>query len=217
MNRFVTTILGTWPEIFFLALWLTTPAQAIEDVGYVTDHLQLSMYAEKGGQGEKIKVLESGDALDILEESGAYFRVRTATGEQGWVKKHYIVSAPPASLKALDLEQQLKAANQKIESLKKTLESKKLGESLRDDYEKQLVEANQKNVGLFNEKEQLRKQLEQAQLELLHIRNASKKENGYPPFVFPLLLAVGGFLVGLIFGWMLHVRKLKKRFYGFKI
>ncbi len=217
MNRFVTTFTNARLAILLLSLWLPVAAHAIEGVGYVTDHLQLSMYAEKGGQGDKVKVLESGDVLDILETSGAYLHVRTATGEEGWVKKHYIVSDPPASLKVLELEEKLKAAGKKIESLEKKLESKKLGERLKDDYEKQLVEANQKNVTLFNEKEQLRKQLEQARLELLHLNSPSQRKEKYPAYALPLVLTIAGFIIGLIIGWMLHVRKLKKRFYGFKI
>ncbi len=213
---------GLWWGLALL-LWWQSPAIALEDIGYVTDHLRLSMYSEKGG-GEKIRTLESGDVLDLLEESGAWLRVRTATGEEGWVKKLYIVNKPTAGLQLPELEKQLDERKRRIAelekqlaSLQKTLESKKIGESLKDDYEKQLVEANQKNVSLFNEKEQLRKQLDQARLEMLHLRQTAEGQRPNPAFLIPLATALGGVLIGAIIGWWLHVRKLRKRFYGFKM
>ena len=213
---------GLWWGLALL-LWWQSPAIALEDIGYVTDHLRLSLYSEKGG-GEKLRTLESGDVLDLLEESGAWLRVRTATGEEGWVKKLYIVAKPTAGLRLPEIEKKLKdreariaELEKQIAELKKTLESKKVGESLKDDYEKQLVEANQKNVSLFNEKEQLRKQLDQANLEILHLKQAADGKRGYPAFTLPLAIAIGGLLVGVLIGWWLHVRKLRKRFYGFKM
>ncbi len=201
--------------ILFLVV-LTKPVFALEGIGYVTDHLQLTLFSEKG-TGSKLKTLESADVLDILEESRNFLKVRTTTGEVGWVKRHYIVSEPPGQLKVLELERVIRAKESKIATLEKVIENKKVGESLREDYEKQLVIANQENVQLFNDKQQLTKKLDQASLEVRHLKSDLNKKPRFHPLVIAALIALVGMLIGIAIGWALHVRKLSKRFYGFKI
>ena len=205
-------------KVWLIALLviLTTPAIAVEGIGYVTDHLRLTLFSEKGS-GSKIKTLESADVLDILEESREFLKVRTATGEVGWVKRHYIVTDPPGKLQEIELEQKLRGKESKIKSLESVLESKKIGESLREDYEKQLVVANQENVQLFNDKQQLSKKLDQASLEVKHLESDLKRKQRFHPLVFPAVAGLIGILIGIAIGWALHVRKLSKRFYGFKL
>jgi hypothetical protein len=111
----------------------------------------------------------------------------------------------------------MRAKESKIATLEKILENKKVGESLREDYEKQLVVANQENVQLFNEKQQLTKKLDQASLEVRHLESDLNKKQRFHPLAIAAVIALVGMLIGIVIGWTLHVRKLSKRFYGFKI
>ncbi|HBS26970.1 MAG TPA: TIGR04211 family SH3 domain-containing protein [Gammaproteobacteria bacterium] len=207
-------LLKGWVILFLVTL--TTPVFALEGIGYVTDHLQLTLFSEKG-TGSKVKTLESADVLDILEESRNFLKVRTTTGEVGWVKRHYIVSEPPGQLKVLELERIIRAKESKIVTLEKVLDNKKVGESLREDYEKQLVVANQENVQLFNDKQQLTKKIDQASLKVKRLESDLNKKQRFHPLAIAAVIALVGMLFGIIMGWALHVRKLRKRFYGFKI
>ena len=50
------------------------------------------------------RTLVSGTELEILERNRFYAKVRTNTGEEGWVKAGYLVSAKPAAARAMELE-----------------------------------------------------------------------------------------------------------------
>lgn len=221
--------------ISLIVLLLLTPLHVFAEdrIGYVTDKLRLKMYSGQG-EGEELATLESADRLDILEESGQFYRVRTDDGKEGWAKKFYIVDDAPAKVRLRELQdeadrhiaelesrdQQLKTQAEKIGKMEEILDSKAVGEGLRDEYEQQLIKANQENVQLFNEKEQLRKQLDQSALELKRFEYKSEDGSQYDPFK-PLLwllgTGIGGLLLGILLGWLMYARKLKKRFYGFKL
>lgn len=158
----------------------------LEEV-YVTDQLRLQMLAEKG-KGELVKTLRSGDRLRVLESSPQFYRVVTDDDIEGWVKKHYMEKQLPAFLRVQELETQveehpaelaqrdasIERMSAQVSELQRQLELKLVGSGLRDEYEKQLVTANQENVHLFNDKEQLRKHLTQAELKVLRLEDKLK-------------------------------------------
>jgi len=91
-------LLKGWVILFLVTL--TTPVFALEGIGYVTDHLQLTLFSEKG-TGSKVKTLESADVLDILEESRNFLKVRTTTGEVGWLSVTTLLVSHQGSSKYL--------------------------------------------------------------------------------------------------------------------
>lgn len=207
-------------------------AETEESFVYVTDRLRLSLFREEGSKGGKIKTLTTGDKLTLLEETGRYMRVKTEDDDEGWVTKLYIVSEAPATLRVKELETQLQLNEQTIEDLKKTRKEKGvIKPGLQADYERQLIKTNEENVQLFNEKEQYRKKLDQAGLEITRLTHkldnqgeyegqtplTQKPVMNYPPVLWIAIAATTGWLLGMIWGYRLYARKIKKRFHGFEI
>jgi SMC interacting uncharacterized protein involved in chromosome segregation len=146
------------------------------------------------------------------------------------------VEEAPARRKLNELEEELtkrdKTIRQLEEQLQDALSGKPSGESpnpgLLTELESKVVLLNQENVMMTNEKEQLRKQVVQAELALKHAGTNSQGTNGIDKFlkILPFHLPVYGWLgiilsIGLLLGFILGYRfysnKLKKRFYGFRV
>ncbi len=190
---------------------------------YVTDVLHLKLFEEPGGKGATLKTLSSGNALRLLETKGRYHKVETVDGVVGWVKKFYTVSEPPAAVALPEIQKLLEERDAEVERLKQKLEEKAVGAGLRADYEDKLIQLNAENVELLNEKERLRKKLDQLELERLHNGADSAENTGsaLPRSLHPAMIAAitgfAGLLLGTLFGYRLYANRLKKRFYGRKL
>ena len=90
-----------------LATLLCGAATAAADTAYVTDSLRLGLYAEPDGSGTAMQNLVSGAALEVLERTSGFARVRTEDGNEGWVKSTYLVEQKPARLRVTELEAEL--------------------------------------------------------------------------------------------------------------
>ena len=69
---------------------------------YITDELHVPM---RSGKGNEFRILNSGlpsgTKLTLLEDAPdeGWSRVRTAAGQEGWVRRQYLVSEPVAEIK----------------------------------------------------------------------------------------------------------------------
>ena len=69
---------------------------------YITDQLHVPM---RSGKGNEFRILHSGlpsgTKLTLLEDAPAdgWARVRTPGGEEGWIRRQYLVSEPVAEIK----------------------------------------------------------------------------------------------------------------------
>jgi len=120
-NRFFSQLAS---GIFFrtcvaLALFGCYTAQA-EDV-YVTDMLQLDMYATAEFSGSPIRKLRSGDHLSLIEERGRYVNVRADDGLVGWVTSLYLVKDEPARTRLNKLEKENGALKSTVKKLRSQL------------------------------------------------------------------------------------------------
>ncbi|MCH8943261.1 MAG: TIGR04211 family SH3 domain-containing protein [Proteobacteria bacterium] len=79
----------------FLAL---LPLAAMADTAYVTDNLRLGLYESADTSGRPFRMLESGQAMEILTRDRNYANARMPDGDEGWVKSAYLVSEKPAKL-----------------------------------------------------------------------------------------------------------------------
>lgn len=77
---------------------------AAAETGYVTDMLRLGLHAASDTSDDPIENLASGTALEVLERTPLYLRVRTERGREGWVKAAYVVSEKPARARVAELE-----------------------------------------------------------------------------------------------------------------
>jgi SH3 domain protein len=79
----------------FLAL---LPLAAMADTAYVTDNLRLGLYESADTSGRPFRMLDSGQAMEILTRDRNYANARMPDGVEGWVKSAYLVSEKPAKL-----------------------------------------------------------------------------------------------------------------------
>lgn len=86
-----------------LALGVWVGSASAETV-YVTDVLRLGMHAAPDTSDKAFENLVSGTALEVLERSSSYARVRLADGREGWVKATYLVTDKPAAARIRELE-----------------------------------------------------------------------------------------------------------------
>jgi SH3 domain protein len=78
-------------------------AQA-QEIRYITDILQLGLHRAEDTSDSPFQNLVSGTELTVLERVPNFARVRTADGEEGWVKSAFLVSEKPAQLRVAELE-----------------------------------------------------------------------------------------------------------------
>jgi uncharacterized protein YgiM (DUF1202 family) len=86
------------------------PAGARAATAYVSDELVLNVYSELNQQGERLATLHSGAAVETLETSGDFTRVRLGDGTTGWVKSSYLTAHEPATVRVKRLEEELDRA-----------------------------------------------------------------------------------------------------------
>ncbi|MFC6632234.1 TIGR04211 family SH3 domain-containing protein [Microbulbifer taiwanensis] len=121
---------------------LSAPVSALgADTRYITDQLHVPM---RSGKGNEFRILHrglpSGTRLALLEDAAGdgWARVRTPDGDEGWVRRQYLVSEPVAEIKL-----------QKAEADLARFEKMDLGGEVR-----RLEEENRKlNVALTTEQE----------------------------------------------------------------
>jgi SH3 domain protein len=87
-------------------LWACAATASAETL-YVTDSLRLALYASEDMSDKPLLNLTSGAAVQVLERDASLARVRTATGEEGWVKATFLVAEKPARTRVAELEAEL--------------------------------------------------------------------------------------------------------------
>ncbi len=113
--RFVIRSLHLGPVLLVtLVLLVATDARA--EAVYVTDELRLGLYRGELTEGRPFKTLISGDRMEVLERALMSVRVRTETGEEGWVKTAYLVDQEPPRRRAATLESANAALTTELEA-----------------------------------------------------------------------------------------------------
>ncbi len=147
------------PILFILVLavvLITTPVSVYADTRYVSDKLVITMRTGAGNEYKIIKTLETGAPVEVLEETGKHYKVRTKDGKEGWVLKQYVVADIPKTIIISGLRaeiEKLKGSREKLkregDALRKELKSEK--GLLKDDIkelEKTLKEKNDRINGI---------------------------------------------------------------------
>ena len=88
-----------------------------KDRQYVTDQLRLSLYAQPNSSSEVLKLLQSGDLLEIEQIQGPYALVTAPGGTRGWVKRGFLVNEPTANLLLREEQQKTASLAAEIEKL----------------------------------------------------------------------------------------------------
>lgn len=106
--------------IFFLAAFIVSFSvnSVFAEMRYVSDRLIISV---RDGQSQDAAVLgyiETGAAVEILEEKEDFLKIKTKDGLEGWVRAQYIVSEKPKVLIIEKLNNEIKTLNKGGELLK---------------------------------------------------------------------------------------------------
>lgn len=83
---------------FLWVLLALLPITAAAQTAYVTDNLRLGLYEAADTSGRPFRMLESGQAMEILTRDRNYANVRLPDATEGWVKTAYLVEVKPAKL-----------------------------------------------------------------------------------------------------------------------
>jgi len=196
--------------------------EEVKDVRYVTDKLRLSLYREASASSGTIKLLVSGDRLEVLERKGPYSRVRTSDGQTGWVKNGFLITEPTAVTQLADAEKRIAELEGELEKLADS-------RSVIQRYEQRIAELEQQNAEARQQLEQAGQritELEDSQTGLQQELERSRSgELGWEDLwsllrlywallaVVSLLLALAGFIAGKL--WI--ERRIRSRFHGYKV
>ena len=90
--------------VFACLLW---PALVSAETAYVTDILRLGLHRAEDTSDQPFRNLVSGTELEVLDRTTNFARVRTADGQEGWVKSAYLVTDKPAQLRVAEAEAEL--------------------------------------------------------------------------------------------------------------
>lgn len=74
------------------------PLLAVAETAYVTDNLRLGLHQAADTSDRAFRMLESGQALEILSRDRNYANVQLPDGALGYVKAAYLVDDKPAKL-----------------------------------------------------------------------------------------------------------------------
>jgi Bacterial SH3 domain len=93
------------PRIAALGLWLLPAGGAwSQETMYVTDIVQLGVHRAADTSDTAFRNLVSGTEVTVLERATNFARIRTADGEEGWVRSFYLVDEQPARTRVAELE-----------------------------------------------------------------------------------------------------------------
>lgn len=200
--------------VLFLAVFGVVSTSSAE-VAYVTDELLLGLFANENASGKRIKSLQSGEQLEVIQRKSSYAKVRARDGASGWVKAAYLVDEKPAKLRVSELERDNQALSKALEEVKQKLAEPeaifaKEKAALRSELEQvdqQLDNANQAITKLTGE-------LQDTRLELIKYKPT---EHEIDPRWWYLLGGSIVFLVGVFMGMRLVDKRVRKRLSGYRL
>jgi len=104
-----------WGIIGLLGL---IPLSALGETAYVTDNLRLGLYEAEDTSGRPARMLNSGQAMEVLSRDRNYANVRLPDATEGWVKSAYLVADKPAKLIVAEITAERDALLTELEEIK---------------------------------------------------------------------------------------------------
>lgn len=212
-----TVLRSRWALVIgCMALLMAADAFA-QSTQYIRDQLYVPL---RSGQGNEYRILNSnlssGTPLTVLEvdESSGWSRVRTRSGQEGWMESQYLTSTPVAAdlLKRAQAEaEQLRATNtelrEQLQSLRdehsaSTAQLSQLGEQNQQvatelaqlqEISANTVKIDRDNKQLLQTNEMLRNQLEVLQTDNQRLRDSKENEaflNGAIAVIIGVMIAL---------------------------
>jgi SH3 domain protein len=105
--------------IVLLFVILTLPLAAHAESRYVTDQILVALRSASDDAAPPLEYLATGMRVEVVEDLGAFLKIKSASGVIGFARSKYFIAAPPAGATAAtaDVQEQLTAAQQRIAEL----------------------------------------------------------------------------------------------------
>jgi SH3 domain protein len=208
------TLLNTFVSLFSL---LCMGQLLAAEFSYVTDELLLGLYEHDAASGKRIKSIESGTPLEVIERKQNYARVRTREGDVGWVKAGFLDKEKPAKMLVAELTRENVALTQ---SLRETQEKLAKPEAIAAEKIVSLKQqVNNTSEELKHAKDKIRDlnaRLVETLAELEQYKPNPKKYRTDPRWLY-LGGVVSLLLSGIIMGIRIVNNRIRRRFYGFRL
>ncbi len=138
-----------------IGLMWVLPQNALGETAYVTDNLRLGLYEAEDTSGRPMRMLESGQAMEILSRDRNYANVQLPDASEGWVKAAYLVDEKPAKLIVAEITAERDSLVVELEETKQAFAAPAATiEALRNDalaFDSQLAEATSRITELEEE------------------------------------------------------------------
>lgn len=225
---------------FVLLLAPGQPAQA----EWVTERLYLGLYPEPDTSTSPLKMLPTGEEVEILQRQGDFVQLRLDDGTQGWARTEFIAEQPPAVVRIDQIVaerdqlrqqvEQIDALRGQVAALKRDLaQANSTAAQLRNRLQSEQQENAQQASAAVEDKQlridSLKTQLSnteqraatlESQVQSLQSRverNEQRSEN----MLLKIAWVLGSMLVSLIIGIALGARwmaaRVRRRFSGLKV
>ena len=144
--------LTVWRFIVLLGL---LPLTVLAETAYVTDNLRLGLYEAEDTSGRPLRMLDSGQAMEILSRDRNYANVQLPDATEGWVKAAYLVAEKPAKLIVAEITAERDSLIAELEEIKQAFAAPaETIEVLRKDaltFDSQMAVANSRVTALEEE------------------------------------------------------------------
>jgi ElaB/YqjD/DUF883 family membrane-anchored ribosome-binding protein len=193
-----------WGIIGLLGL---IPLSALGETAYVTDNLRLGLYEAEDTSGRPMRMLNSGQAMEILSRDRNYANVRLPDASEGWVKSAYLVEEKPAKLIVAEITAERDALLTEMEEIKQAFAAPAATiETLKNDvlsFETQLAQSNAR-ANLLEE-------------ESASIRGLKEQYKGSLPLSWVAIATAVCLIAGILLGMWWVDRQNRKRHGGIRI
>jgi len=127
------------------------PLCALAETAYVTDRISVGIRADVAGEGPVVKQLVSGTAVEVLERTIGYVRVRDSSGAEGWMADRYLSAEQPARQLLEGARRELGKARSQMTTLTNELEQARQELAAR---ENELAQEKDKSVAATRKSEE---------------------------------------------------------------
>ena len=168
---------GVRAALVAASLLLFVPASASAELAWVRGGIRLNLRTEPGTEFRIIGGVSTGDAVDILERTKGWTRVRTSDSKSGWIPEGYLQPEPPPTVRLEQFEDE-------VTSLRAQLESSK---------------ARASELGATNETLASRDGGQRSEIDRLKVENAEMRASRrWPEWITGASVLAAGMLLGAI-------------------
>lgn len=111
--------LNVWFWMVLIGL-LIAPAASVAETVYVSENFEITMRTGPGTERKIISLVQSGEALEVVEKGDEWSLVRTARGKEGWVLNRYLTASQPSAMVLARVRQDYDVLAAKYKDLKDT-------------------------------------------------------------------------------------------------